>query len=107
MADATRTPVLFEPTSGSVVHQYIDAESYLPIKTVVKVDVPQIGQHVEQATEFLDFREVDGIKMAFRWRATSSLQNYTITITKVEHNVAIDDRAVLEASDSIVRCRPT
>ena len=83
--------VLFEPTSGSVVQQYIDAESYLPIKMVVKVDVPQVGQQVEQATEFLDYREVDGIKMAFRLRATSSLQNYTITITKVEHNVAIDN----------------
>jgi hypothetical protein len=83
--------VSFESTSGSVVHQYIDAETYLPIKTVVKVEVPQLGQQVEQATEFLDYREVDGIKMAFQLRATSSVQNYTITITKVEHNITIDD----------------
>lgn len=83
--------VLFEPTSGSVVHQYIDAETYLPIKTVMTVEVPQLGQQVEQATEFLDYREIDGIKMPFQLRATSSVQNYTITIAKVEHNIAIDD----------------
>ena len=83
--------VVFEPTSGSLVRQHIDAETYLPVKYAVKVDVPQIGQQMEQTTEFLDYREVDGIKMPFQLRATSSLQNYTITITKVEHNVAIDD----------------
>jgi hypothetical protein len=41
--------------------------------------------------EFLDYRAVDGIKVAFLLRATSSIQNDTITITKVEHNVAIAD----------------
>ncbi len=83
--------VVFEPTSGSLVRQHIDAETYLPVQYAVKVDVPQIGQQIEQTTEFLDYREVDGVKMPFQLRATSSLQNYTITITKVEHNVAIDD----------------
>jgi zinc protease len=83
--------VIFEPPSGSVVRQYIDAETYLPIKVVVKVDVPQLGQEVEQTTEFLDYREVDGIKLPFRLMATSAVQNYTITITKVEHNVRVDE----------------
>jgi hypothetical protein len=57
----------------------------------VKVDVPQLGQEVEQTTEFLDYREVDGIKLPFRLTATSEVQNYTITITKVEHNVRVDE----------------
>ena len=83
--------VIFEPTSGSVVRQYIDAETYLPIQMVMKVDVPQLGREVEQTTEFLDYREVDGIKLPFRLQATSSVQNFTITITKVEHNVPIDE----------------
>ena len=51
--------LIFEPTSGSLVRHYIDAETYLPIKSVIKVDVPQIGQQVEQTTEFLDYREVE------------------------------------------------
>jgi hypothetical protein len=83
--------VIFEPPSGSVVRQYIDAETYLPIKVVAKIDVPQLGQEVEQTTEFLDYREVDGIKLPFRLMATSAVQNYAITITKVEHNVRVDE----------------
>ncbi|SRR6266508_487469 len=79
-----------DPTSGSVVRQWIDAETCLPIKMVIKVDVPQIGQEIEQTIEFLDYREVDGIKIPFQLKATSSIQNFTISITKVEHNVPID-----------------
>jgi hypothetical protein len=79
-----------DPTSGSVVRQWIDAETYLPIKMVIKVDVPQLGQEIEQTIEFLDYREVDGIKIPFQLKATSSIQNFTISISKVEHNVPID-----------------
>jgi hypothetical protein len=90
--------VIFEPTSGSVVRQYIDAETYLPIKTVVKVDVPQLGREIEQTTEFTDFRDVDGLKLPFRLAATSSVQSYTITVTKVEHNVSVDEKLFTKPS---------
>jgi hypothetical protein len=83
--------LIFEPTSGSVVRQYIDAETYLPMKAIVKLDVPQLGTEVEQTTDYSDFREVDGVKVPFRLKATSAVQNYTITISKVEHNVRIDE----------------
>jgi hypothetical protein len=83
--------VIFEPPSGSVVRQYIDAETYLPVKTTMKVEVPQLGQEMEQTVEFLDYREVDGVKIPFRLAATSAVQNYTVTFTKVEHNVRIDE----------------
>jgi hypothetical protein len=61
------------------------------MKVVMKIDVPQVGREVEQTTEFLDYREVDGIKLPFRVTSTSSIQNFTITVTKVEHNLRIDD----------------
>ena len=83
--------VIFEPTSGSVVRQYIDTETYLPAKTAIKVDVPQLGREIEQTVEFFDYREVDGVKIPFRLVATSPVQNYTVTFTKVEHNVRIDE----------------
>jgi hypothetical protein len=83
--------LIFEPTSGSVVRQYVDAETYLPMKTIVKLDVPQLGTEVEQTTDYSDYREVDGVKLPFRLKATSAFQNYTITITNVEHNVRIDE----------------
>jgi outer membrane lipoprotein-sorting protein len=84
--------LVLEPTSGPVVRQFIDAENYLLVKSVVKVDVPQLGQEVEQATEFSDYRDVDGVKLPFKARATSAVQNYTITVTKIEHNVPVDDK---------------
>lgn len=83
--------LIFEPTSGSVVRQYVDAETYLPVKTIVKLDVPQLGTEMEQTTDYSDYREVDGVKLPFRLKATSAVQNYTITITKVEHNVQVDE----------------
>jgi len=82
--------VIFDPTSGSAIRQYFDAETYMPLKSVVTVNVPQLGQDVEQTTEFLDYREVDGIKIPFRLKISSSVQSFTITTTKVEHNVKLD-----------------
>jgi zinc protease len=79
-----------EPPSGSVVRQYVDAETYLPIQVVVKAFVPQIGQDLEQTTALLDYRAVDGVKLPFEVRASSSVQSFTIVLTKVEHNVRID-----------------
>ena len=83
--------ITFEPTAGSVVRQYIDAETYLPLKMSIKMDVPQLGQQVEQATEFFDYQVVDGITLPFQLRASSAIQNYVVTIAKVEHNVRVDE----------------
>ena len=83
--------VVFDPASGSQVRNYIDAESYLPIKSVMKVDIPQLGQEVEQTTEFFDYKDVDGIKIPFRIKTSSSIQSITITLTGVTHNVKVDD----------------
>lgn len=83
--------LILEPTSGSVTRQYIDAETFLPIKVVMKVDVPQLGQEIEQTVEFLDYREVDGVKLAFKLVGSSAVQNFTAIVTKVEHNTKVDE----------------
>jgi hypothetical protein len=83
--------LVFTPKSGSAVRTYIDAETYLPAKTVVSVDVPQAGGKVEQTTELADYREVDGLKLPCQLRTSSTLQNFTITIDKIEHNAKIDE----------------
>jgi hypothetical protein len=82
--------LIFDPTSGSDVRQFIDAESYLPIKSVVRVEVPQLGGELEQSNEYLDYKEVDGVKLPFRIKSTSSVQNFNVTVTKVEHNITVD-----------------
>ena len=38
------------------------------------VNIPQLGQDVEQVTDFLDYKEVDGIKLPFRLRSSSSIR---------------------------------
>jgi zinc protease len=83
--------VIFDPTTGSAVRQYIDAETYMPIQSIIKVRVPQLGREIEQTTEFRDYREVDGVKIPFRINATSSVQNFSVAVTKVEHNVKVDE----------------
>lgn len=79
-----------KPKSGPAVRQWVDAETYLPVRVVVKVEVPQMGE-VEQTTEFSDFRDVDGVKVPFTIKSSSSAQSFTITVTKVEHNGKIDE----------------
>jgi hypothetical protein len=83
--------LVFEPPTGSVTRDYVDAATYLSVKTVASLDVPQLGGPVEQTTELSDFRDVDGVKVAFIVKASSAVQKYTITFAKVEHNVPVDE----------------
>ena len=91
VGDRDAYPLAFEFPSGSVVHQYIDAETYLPISVVVKINVPQLGREIEQTNDLLDYRPVDGVKVPFQIKSTSSVQNFTIVFTHVEHNVTVDN----------------
>jgi hypothetical protein len=91
VGDRDAYAIAFEPTTGSTIRQFIDAETYLPIRAVIKVTVPQLGQDVEETSDVSDYRDVDGVKIPFRLSVASNVQNYTIVITKVEHNTPIDD----------------
>jgi zinc protease len=82
--------LISKPKAGTAVRAYIDAESYLPIRTIVKVPVPQLGTDLDQVIEFSDFRDVDGIKIPFQIKQSSPLQTINISLTKVEHNKEID-----------------
>lgn len=83
--------VLFQPSRGSSSRQYIDTQTYLPIRMVMTVNVPQAGGDLEQTTAFSDYREVDGIKIPFAIASSSTLQNFSVSIAKIEHNVKVDD----------------
>jgi outer membrane lipoprotein-sorting protein len=83
--------LLFKPKTGSVIRQFIDAETYLPARVVVKVDVPEAGGEVEQTSDVSDYRVIDGIKIPFAIKVSSGIQSFTIAVTKVEHNVKIDE----------------
>ncbi len=82
--------LLFKPKTGSVARQFIDAETYLPARIVIKVDTPETGE-VEQTTDLSDYRQVDGIKVPFTIKVSTAGQGFTIAVSKVEHNVKIDE----------------
>jgi len=82
--------LVLKPKTGAAVRQFIDAQTYLPVKVVVKIDLPQLGE-VEQTTELSDFREVDGVKVPFAINSSSAIQHSTIKVSKVEHNAKIDE----------------
>jgi len=82
--------LLYKPKSGSIVRQFIDAETYLSLIFVVKVDTPETGE-IEQTTDLSDHREVDGIKIPFTLNVSSAIQRFTIAVTKVEDNIKLDD----------------
>ena len=81
--------LLLKPTAGSTLQCFIDAESSLIVKTIIVLNVPQVGD-VQQTTEFLDYRDQDGIKIPFELRNSSPVQSYTIKLNKVEQNVELD-----------------
>src|SRR5258708_15446670 len=79
------------PKAGSAIKNYIDAETYLLVRSVVTVNVPQLNADIESTVDVSDFRAVDGVKLPFVTTLSSSVQNYTVTIAKVEQNAEIDD----------------
>jgi hypothetical protein len=83
--------LLVTPKAGSVVRMYFDAGTYLVVRIVTKVNIPEAGGDLEQTGEPSDYRTVDGVKVPFRIVNSSSLQTVTITLDKVEHNIALDD----------------
>lgn len=85
MLDAT-------PGTGPRVRMWIDADTYMVVKTAMTVDVPQLGTAVEQVTEFSDFRTVDGIQIPFVVTSTNPLQTVTAVLSDVRHNVPITTR---------------
>src|SRR4030095_13841037 len=75
--------LVFEPTTGSAVRQFVDAETYLPIQSMVKVNVPQLGMDVETTNELSDYRYVDGVKLPFKIHSSFRRQYLTIVLSKI------------------------
>ena len=78
------------PKTGSKVKMYLDATTYLLVRTVSTVNSAQMGDY-EQTSTLSDFRVVDGIKVPFQVVQANAQQSATIKLTKIEHNVALDD----------------
>jgi len=80
------------PKAGSAAVLYFDATSYLLVKSVTTLNMPAAGGDIEQTSEFSDFRKVDGVSVPFLVVRSDPAQTFTIKFTKIEHNVALDDK---------------
>jgi len=81
--------LVYKPKTGPSSKNYIDAATFLMLRQVMTMDIPPLGPY-EQITDFSDEKDVDGVKVPHRLISTSSLQTLTVTISRVEHNGALD-----------------
>ena len=79
------------PKSGPGVRVFIDAENFMLVKTIITINVPQLGGPIDQVVEFSDFRDVDGFKIPYATKSSNPVQTVTATLTDVKHNTEIDD----------------
>ena len=82
--------LLITPAQGPTTRVWMDATTYQPVKTVTSVETAEVGTF-EQTTLMSDFREVDGLKLPFKLVGSSPIQTFTVVVTKVEHNVTVDE----------------
>jgi hypothetical protein len=90
VGDVDGIALTITPKSGPATKLVLDAKTYLPMRTVTTVDVPEAGGKIEQTSDLSDYREVDGVKVPFHVKTSSSIQNFIVNVTKVEHNTTID-----------------
>jgi outer membrane lipoprotein-sorting protein len=81
--------LLITPATGPTTRLWVDATTYQPVKTVTTVETAEVGTF-EQSAVMSDFREVDGLTLPFKIVGTSTIQTFTVVVTKVEHNVTVD-----------------
>ena len=89
IGDADAYALLLTPAKGPASRLWIDAATYQPVKAVLTVETAEVGP-VEQTMVMSDFREVDGVKLPFKMVGSSTIQTFTLVVTKVEHNVTVD-----------------
>jgi hypothetical protein len=81
--------VLATPAVGAPVKMYFDTQTGLMARTDLDFETPQGQFHIESTMD--DYREVDGVKIAFLSRQKTAVADFVIKLTEVKHNVAIDD----------------
>ena len=81
----------YTPKAGSPSRSSFDAETFLLLRTAMKVDSPESGGEIEQTSDLSDYREIGGVKIPFTVQIVSPAQTITIRLDKIEHNKPIDE----------------
>jgi hypothetical protein len=75
---------------------YFDQESGLLVRMVRYADSP-LGLNPLQI-DYSDYRPVNGVQVPFRWTTSRPEGQFTIQLTDVKHNIAIDDSKFVKPS---------
>jgi outer membrane lipoprotein-sorting protein len=89
IGDREAVALAITPREGPASKLFVDAESYLPMRLVVTLELPDVGR-VEQTSDLSDYHDVDGVKMPFSIHNSSAVQTVSVTVTKVDNNAAVD-----------------
>ncbi len=71
------------------VRLYFDSKSGLLVRMVRYADTP-LGR-IPTQIDYADYRDVDGVRIPFRWTLARTNSRFTIQITDVKANVPVDD----------------
>ena len=85
IADKEMIVLRLTPKTGPAVKYYFDPATYLVARTMTTIN------SLEQTAEPSDYRVVDGVKVPFLIVNSTQVQTIRVKLTKVEHNVPIDD----------------
>jgi len=91
VADREALLLLFEPTKGTPIKQWVDAQTFMPVRTAIMAEIPQMGT-VEQYLDPSDYRDLDGVKVPYKLTLQSSVQTVSMTLSKIEQNVPVDEK---------------
>ena len=68
---------------------YLDKESGLLLRVVQYAETP-LGRNPAQI-DYTDYRDVNGVKVPFRWTLARPGNRFTIQVEQVEQNIPVDD----------------
>jgi hypothetical protein len=81
----------FTPKAGPSSKNYFDAETYLLLRNVTTLVVPEAGGPMEQTSEFSNYKDTGGLKLPFGVTQINTAQTMTVTLTSIEINAPVDD----------------
>ena len=74
---------------GSFISRRYDKQTFLLLREDAIYEGPQGRIPIE--THYADYREVDGVKMAFQWTQKTPVGETLFKVTEIKNNVEIDD----------------
>lgn len=76
------------PQLGNAETWFVDAESFLGVRTEMTVEAPMIGK-IKMALGATDYREVDGLHLPHRMELEQGPARLILTVKSYEHNAEI------------------